>query len=96
MIWLARPAPPVDSQYDTRFEFDLNGTTSRSLNQAGDVLEAAAIAYANANNGVLPKDPSQLSTFLQQPIEPARIQQFLTQIPPGITTLDQMMKQMRR
>jgi hypothetical protein len=83
-------APPVDDEYDTRFEFDLSGTTSHSVSGVGDAVEAAATAYANANNGLLPRDSSQLTPYLQQAIDPARIQKFLSQIPPGITTLEQM------
>ena len=86
---IAEIAPPVDEEYDTRFQFGLNGRSSSSVNQAGDILEAAATAYANFNNGSLPRDASQLSPYLQKPVEAARIQEFLSQIPPGVTNLAQ-------
>ena len=60
-----------------------------------DALEAAAMAYANANNGLLPPDPAQVTPYLQQAIDPARVQKFLAQVPPGITTLEQV-KQLQR
>jgi len=88
--FIAEIAPPVDDEYDTRFEFRLNGTSSRSVSRTGDALEAAARAYAGANNGLLPRDPSQLSPYLQQPVDSDRIQKFLAKIPPNITTIDQM------
>jgi RNA polymerase sigma factor (sigma-70 family) len=93
--FIAEVAPPVDEEYDSRFEFGLGGTDSHSVNKTEDALEAAATAYANANNGLLPKDPSQVMAYLQQAIDPVRVQKFLAQIPPGITTLEQV-KQMHR
>ena len=92
---IAEVAPPVDDEYDTRFEFGLNGTDSHSVNKTEDALVAAATAYANANNGLLPRDSIQLAPYLQQSVEANRIQHFLSKIPPGITTLDQV-KQIRK
>lgn len=86
---IAETAPPVDNEYDTRFEFGLNGRSSSSVNQAGEALEAAATAYAKSNNGALPRDASQLSPYLQKPVEQGRVQEFLSQIPPEMTNLDQ-------
>src|SRR5262249_40466817 len=82
--------PPVDDEYDSHFEFSLNGTTSNSRSRTGDALEQAAEAYANANGGLLARTPDQLAPFLQQTIEPARVQSFLAQIPTNVTTLDQL------
>ena len=92
---IAETAPPVDDEYDSRFEFGLGGRDSHSVNKTKDALEAAATAYANANNGLLPRDPSQVVPYLQQAIDPARVQKFLAQIPTAITTLEQI-KQMHR
>jgi RNA polymerase sigma factor (sigma-70 family) len=92
---IAEIAPPVDDEYDTRFEFGLGGRDSHSVNKLSDAMEAAAIAYANANNGLLPRDPSQITPYLQLPVDPARIQKYLREIPPEITTLDQI-QQARR
>jgi hypothetical protein len=87
---IAETAPPVDDEYDTRFEFGLVGTHSESVSGTEDALKAAAMAYANANNGLLPREASQVTPYLQQAIDPVRIQRFLAQIPPGITTLEQI------
>jgi RNA polymerase sigma factor (sigma-70 family) len=85
-------APPVDDEHDTRFTFGLNGTSSQSVSRGSDALEAAARAYAAANNGLLPRDASQISPYLQQPVDAAQIQKFLGKIPPEITRLDQIEK----
>jgi RNA polymerase sigma factor (sigma-70 family) len=76
--------------YDSHFEFSLNGTSSNSGSMIGDALEAAATAYANANGGLLPKTPEQLASYLQQPVETARMQKFLAEMPPNVTTLEQL------
>jgi RNA polymerase sigma factor (sigma-70 family) len=86
---IAETAPPVDEEYDTRFEFGLMGTDSHSVNKTEDALEAAATAYASANNGLLPREASEVAPYLQQAIDPVQVQRFLAQIPPGITTLEQ-------
>lgn len=87
---IGETAPPVDEEYDTRFEFGLTSTHSESVSKSEGALEAAATAYANANNGLLPHDASEVAPYLQQAIDPARVQQFLAQIPPGITNLEQI------
>jgi len=93
--FIAEIASPVDDEYDSLWQFGLGVRDSHSVNKTEDALEAAAVAYANANNGLLPKDPTQVMAYLQQAIDPSRVQKFLANIPPGITTLDQV-KQMHR
>jgi hypothetical protein len=66
----------------------MNGT--RSSGVAGMVLEQAAIQFAQANNGLLPTDPSQLAPYLKQSVDPARIRKMISEIPPNITTLEQL------
>jgi len=82
--------PGGNDDYYSHFEFSLNGTTSHSGSRIGDALEQAAVAYANANSGLLPKTPEQLASYLQQEVDPARMQKFLGEIPPSITTLEQL------
>jgi RNA polymerase sigma factor (sigma-70 family) len=85
-------APSVDDEYDTRYDFRIAGTSSRSVSKVGDALMAAATAYANANNGLLPRDPSHLTPYLQEPVAAGRIQKFLSDIPPNFRTIDQITK----
>ena len=85
-------APSVDDEYDTRYDFRIAGTSSRSVSKVGDALMAAPTAYADANNGLLPRDPSHLTPYLQEPVAAGRIQKFLSDIPPNFRTIDQITK----
>ena len=49
---ISEVAPRVDDEYDSHFEFSLNGISSRTSSAAEDALEAGMTAYANANGGV--------------------------------------------
>jgi len=83
-------APRIDDEYDSHFEFTSNGIRSRTSSAAEDAFEAGMTAYANANAGVLPRTPEQLTGYLQQPIDPTRLQKFLADMPPNVTTLEQL------
>ena len=87
---ISEVAPPVDDEYDTRYDFEITGTRSLIVSKAGDALRAAMMAYANANNGLLPRHPTHLTPYLREPIAQDRIQKFLGDIPPNIRTIDQM------
>jgi hypothetical protein len=83
-------APLVDDEHDTYFRFMRNGQSSTSFSQVGFMIESAAEAYANANGGKLPRDANQLTVYLQRPVDPGRVQKFLSKIPPNVTTLAEM------
>lgn len=83
-------APPVDDEYDTQIQFGALGTNTRSVNKVNDMLEAAAVAYANANNGLLPQEASQIHGYLTGPVDPARVQKFLAKRPPNVRTLEDL------
>jgi RNA polymerase sigma factor (sigma-70 family) len=87
---IAEIALPADEDYDSRFTFGLNGTSSHSVNRSTSALETATRAYARANNGLLPRDPAQLAPYLQQPVDPGRVQNYLNSWPPNITTLEHL------
>jgi hypothetical protein len=87
---ITETAPRVDEEYDSHFEFSLNGISSSTSSRSEDTLEAAITAYANANGGLLARTPEQLAPFLQQTVEPGRMQSFLAQVPTNVTTLDQL------
>jgi RNA polymerase sigma factor (sigma-70 family) len=87
---VSETAPPVDDEYDTRYDFEITGNRWRIVSKAGQALQAAAMAYANANNGLLPRDPTHLTPYLREPVALERIQKFLGDIPPNIRTVDQM------
>jgi RNA polymerase sigma factor (sigma-70 family) len=83
-------AARVDDEYDSHFEFSVNGISSRTSNMAEDSFEAAMTAYANANGGVLPRTAEQLGAYLRQPLDPSRVQKFLADVPSNVTTLQQL------
>ncbi len=87
---IGEKAPSVDDEYDTQIQFSFNGTSSRTVSKINDMLEAAAAAYANVNNGLLPQDPSQIHGYLPAPVDPARVEKFLAKRPPNVTTLEQL------
>ncbi|HYE32006.1 MAG TPA: sigma-70 family RNA polymerase sigma factor [Methylomirabilota bacterium] len=83
-------APPVDEEYDSRFSFGRNGTSSRSYSKVSEVIELAARAFAEANNGRIPRNADQLATYLSGPVDSDRVQKFLDRIPSEITRVDQL------
>jgi RNA polymerase sigma factor (sigma-70 family) len=87
---VAETAPPVDDEYDTVHRFGLNDVTSSTVNRTEDAIKQAGIQFAEANNGLLPTDASQLEPYLKQPVDSAKVQKLLNQIPPGVTTLKQL------
>ena len=38
----------------------------------------------------LPRTPEQLAAYLQQQVDPTRVQKFLAEIPANVTTLEQL------
>ena len=85
---ITEKAAPVDGEYDSLFEFSINSSVSRSANRTANALENAAVAYAQANQGQLPIDPSQVAPYLQQPLDPAVVQDFLNTRLPRATPLE--------
>ena len=87
---IADIAPLLDEERDATYKFSLNGTNSRISDPAENAVEEAGIQFAAANNGLLPTDASQLAAYLKKPVDPKKIQNILSRIPPGVTTLQQL------
>jgi hypothetical protein len=87
---VADVAPLVDEEHDATFKFSLNGTSSHSGDPTEDAVKEGSIQFAQAHDGLLPTDSSQLMPYLKKPIDPAKIQHLLSGIPPGVTTLQQL------
>jgi hypothetical protein len=87
---IAETAPPVDEEYDTYFRIGVNGVDSHSVNRTEDAVEEAGMQFAKANQGLLPREVSQLAPYLQPGIDPTKAQSILNKIPAGITTVDQL------
>ena len=80
----------MDDEYDSAYQFSLDGTQSRSIDKAADLILAAIIEQAKANNGQLSRNPAELTPYLARPIEPSKIQRLLAEIPASIVTVDQL------
>jgi RNA polymerase sigma factor (sigma-70 family) len=83
-------APPVDDEYDSLYEFRMNGTRSSSVNSPGDIVWDSLAQFAKAHSGNLPGDVSQLIPYLTRPLDQAKVQEILSSIPSGISTLEQL------
>lgn len=70
----------ADPDYDSTHGMSINGAWGGGYNRVQEAVQAAAISYANDNLGQLPTDPSQLTSYLQRPIDPATIQKYLSQV----------------
>jgi len=87
---VAETAPAVDEEYDSVYRITLNGIDTSSVNRVEDAVKQAGIQFAQANNGLLPTEPSQLAPYLKEPIDAAKIQKVMNKVPPGVTTLEQL------
>ena len=87
---IADIAPLVDEEHDATFKFSLNGTNSRTVDPAEEAVHQAGIQYAAAHDGQLPTDASQLAGYLTRPVDPKRVQDLLSRIPAGVTTVQQL------
>jgi hypothetical protein len=86
----AEKAPPVDDEYDSLYEFGMNGTRSSSVSNPGDIVWNGLVQFAKAHNGLLPENASQLAAYLKRPLDQVKVQDILSSLPPGITTLEQL------
>ncbi len=86
----AEKAPLVDEDYDSSFEFGMNGTKSSSVRDPGDIVWQSLVQFARAHDGLISRDPSQLTPYLKRPLEKEKMNEILSSIPPGITTMEQL------
>ena len=61
----------------------LNSGGTGSVNLIANAVAAAAKDYAQANNGQMPSDPTQIAQYLKQPLEAALVQKYLSKLPPA-------------
>ena len=79
-IMVKEIAPPVDAEYDTHFEMGLNSGGVGNVNLTEQAVTAAAKDYAQANNGQVPTDPSQIAPYLKSPLEVGLVQKYLSEL----------------
>jgi hypothetical protein len=94
---LVRLIAHVDEEYDSHHRMSLNASMGEPFNGVADAVKIAAAEFANANNGQLPSDASQLSAYLKQSIDAATIQKYLKGVaanppPPELGTLAPALK----
>jgi RNA polymerase sigma factor (sigma-70 family) len=87
---VAETARAVDEEYDTIYRIGISGVNTSSISRVEEAVRQAGIQFAQANNGLLPTEPSQLAPYFKEPLDPARVQKVLSKVPPGITTLEQL------
>jgi RNA polymerase sigma factor (sigma-70 family) len=87
---VAETASPVDDEYDSSFQFRMSGTRSTGVSKSGTAIEQAIVQFAEGNNGVLATEPSQLVPYFTEPVDPAKVRKFMGNIPPSLTTLEQL------
>jgi hypothetical protein len=88
---------PVDADYDNRYAVGLNGWgtagiqdwSPQATSDAEKLLTPALNAYAAANNGTQPTDPSQLAPYITTPEQQAALQNFMKQHPTGASGVRQ-------
>lgn len=92
-------APPVDEDHDSRLAFSLGNTFEQSASaqarargpdRSPEVVWAAMLEQAKANQGKLSRDPSVLAPYLSQPLDSAKLNRILSQIPEEVITADQL------
>ena len=72
-------APPVDDLHDSKIGITMNGLFTDSFNGIADAIEAAAKAFAAANNGRAPTLPSEITPYLRVSINEADLKEYLNQ-----------------
>jgi RNA polymerase sigma factor (sigma-70 family) len=87
----------ADEEYDSNHGMSINGAWGGRFNRVQQAVEAAANAFILDNNGQIPNDPSQITTYLKMPIDTATILKYLKQItanppPPETVTLAPVLK----
>ncbi len=73
-------ARSVDDDYDSVHEMSMSGGGGNVWNKVRDAIADATWAFVRDNNGQLPGDPSQLSSYLKRPIDAAIVQKYFGQI----------------
>ncbi len=69
----------ADDDYDSNREMSLNGQGAGRYNRVKEAVVNAAEAFAKDNNGQLPKEHSQIQSYLQRQIDPASTKKYLVQ-----------------
>jgi hypothetical protein len=72
---------PLDDQDDVYYQVTMNGVGITSDSVAENTLQPALQAYAAANNGLKPADPSQLLPYVNTPAQQAALRKMIQDTP---------------
>ena len=77
---LVKLAVYADEDYDSNHGMSINGAWGGRFNRVSGAVEAASEAFAKANHGQLPSEPSQVMPYLKNPMDAETVQKYLNQI----------------
>jgi RNA polymerase sigma factor (sigma-70 family) len=77
---LVKLAVYADPDYDSNHGMSINGAWGGRFNTVSGAVQIAAEAFAKNNNGQMPGDPSQIISYLKNPIAAVTVQKYLNQI----------------
>jgi RNA polymerase sigma factor (sigma-70 family) len=75
----------ADEDYDSNHGMSINGAWGGRFNRVSGAVQAAAKAFENDNNGQVPGEPSQIMSYLKNPVDVATVQKYLNQITSGVS-----------
>jgi RNA polymerase sigma factor (sigma-70 family) len=82
----------MDPDYDSNQQMSMSGGSGNSWNNVQRAVQTAAAAFSADNGGQFPTDPSQITSYLQSPIDSATVQKYLAEVnsdppPPEVVPL---------
>ena len=77
---VVRKAVYADEDYDSNQEMSMSGGGGGSFNRNHDAIYDATTAFSIDNNGQLPSDSSQITSYLKRSIDTATMQKYFSQI----------------
>ena len=75
----------ADDEYDSNHGMSINGAWGGRFNSVSGAVQTAAEAFAKDNNGQIPNEPSQITSYFKTPIDAVTVQKYLNQIAAGVS-----------
>lgn len=73
-------AGAVDPLYDSQSQMSMSGASGSMWNNVQFAVGQAVSAFSRDNSGQPPTDSSQITSYLKEPIEPAALQKYFSQV----------------
>jgi RNA polymerase sigma factor (sigma-70 family) len=77
---LVKLAVYADPDYDSNHGMSINGAWGGRFNTVSGAVQIAAEAFAKNNNGQMPTAPSQIMSYLNNPMATVTVQKYLNQM----------------